>query len=50
MIAGHLEKGPDELLGFSQPFGDQIRRRHGEEGGVVSLGRHCLGQVRFTCE
>ncbi len=35
------------LLAFTEPFGNEIRRRNGKEGGV-SFGSNCFRQVRFT--
>lgn len=37
----------DVLLTLSQPFGHEVRGGHGEEGGVVGLGGHSLGQIRL---
>lgn len=49
MLASKLEKVADELFGFSQPLGNKVRRRNGEESRIIGLGRHGFGQVGFAC-
>lgn len=39
----------DILLALSQPLGHEVRGGDGEEGGVVGLRGHGLGQVRLPC-
>lgn len=48
MLSGQFEEILYQFLGFTQPFGHQIRTGYRKECGIVCLGGNGLGQIRFT--